>query len=57
MIIGVFKSTRMKWPEHVSSMGKKRNTYRILVKKMKERNHLEKLDVDERIIKKEMLKK
>jgi hypothetical protein len=33
MIIGVFKSTRTEWPRDVARMGKKRNTYTILVEK------------------------
>jgi hypothetical protein len=33
MINGVFKSTRTEWPRHVARMGKKINTYTILVGK------------------------
>jgi hypothetical protein len=35
----MIKSKRMEWDGHVAPMGKKRNGYRILVGKPKERDH------------------
>jgi hypothetical protein len=44
-IIRMIKSRRMRWAGHVARMGEKRNAYRILVRKPKERDHLEDQDV------------
>jgi hypothetical protein len=33
------KSRRMRWAKHVARMGEKRNAYRILMRKPKERDH------------------
>jgi hypothetical protein len=38
-IITIIKPRRMRWAGHVACMGAKRNAYRILVGKQKERNH------------------
>jgi hypothetical protein len=38
-IIGTIKSRRMRWTGHVARKGEKRNAYRILVGKPKERDH------------------
>jgi hypothetical protein len=42
----MIKSRRMRGARHVGQMGIKRNAYRILVGKAKERDHYEDLDVD-----------
>jgi hypothetical protein len=49
-IIRVIKSRRMKWLGHVARMGQKRNAYNILVGNLKERDHLEDIGVDGRVI-------
>jgi len=54
--IRVIKSRTMRWVVHVASMGKKRGTYRVQWKNLNERDHLEDLDVDGRIILKCILK-
>jgi hypothetical protein len=57
-IFRVSKSRRMRWVGHVARMGKKRSTYRCLVKKPEgERDHLGETDVDETIILKWIFKK
>jgi len=38
------------WVRHVARMGERRGVYRVLVVKPKEKNHLEDLSVDGRII-------
>jgi hypothetical protein len=38
-IIRIIKSRRMMWAGHVAGMGKKRNVYRLLVGKPRERDH------------------
>jgi hypothetical protein len=40
----------MRWARHVALRGKKKNAYRALVGNLKEREHLEDLRVDGRII-------
>jgi hypothetical protein len=42
----MIKSRRMRWAGHVARMGEKRNAYRLLVGKQKERDHWEDQDVD-----------
>jgi hypothetical protein len=49
-IIRIIKSRRMRWARHVARMGEKRNAFRILVGKPKERDHQKNLDVGGRII-------
>jgi hypothetical protein len=39
-IIRIIKSTRMRWAGHVARMGEKRNAYRLLVVKSKEKRPL-----------------
>jgi hypothetical protein len=41
----------MRWARHVAFIGQKRNASNILVENPKERDHLEDLDVDGRILK------
>jgi hypothetical protein len=36
----------MRWAGHVERIGEKRKEYRILVRKLKERDHLEEICVD-----------
>jgi hypothetical protein len=48
--ITAIKSRRMSWAEHVACMGEARNAYNILVGNLKDRGHLEDLNVDRRII-------
>jgi hypothetical protein len=38
-IIRMIKSKRMRWAGHVTRMGEKRNSYRILVASQKERDY------------------
>jgi hypothetical protein len=38
-IIRVIKSRRMRWARHATRMGEVRNAYRILVEKLRERDH------------------
>ena len=47
-------SRRITGERHVALNGVKGNTYRLLVRKPKERDHLEDLEVDGRIILKDM---
>jgi hypothetical protein len=42
---------------HVAHVDEKRNAYRVLVGKLKERDHLESLRIDGRLILNEILKK
>jgi hypothetical protein len=42
-IIGIIKSRRMKWTEHVARMGEKRNVYRLLVGKPEGKRPLRRL--------------
>jgi hypothetical protein len=54
--IRVTISRKMRWAVYVGRMGKKKCTYRVWWKNLKERDHLEDLDVDGRIILKCILK-
>jgi hypothetical protein len=40
-IIRVIKSSRMRWTGHVERMADRTNAYRILVRRLRERDHLE----------------
>jgi hypothetical protein len=46
----VFKSKRMRWAKHVARMGRRRDTYTVLVVETEKRDHLEDLDINGRII-------
>ena len=46
ILFGGSKSRRMKLVGHVAHMGARRGAYSVLVRKMKERDHLEHPDVD-----------
>jgi hypothetical protein len=50
-------SRRMKGEGHVALNGAKVNTYSLLVRKPKERDHLEDLEVDGKTILKDILKR
>jgi len=56
-IMWVIKSRRMRWAGHVARIGDRRGAYRVLVGKMRERDHLEDLAVDGRIISELIFKK
>jgi hypothetical protein len=56
-ILRVIKKARMGWVMHVARTGDRRGAYIILMGKPEERNHLEDLCVDGRIILKRILKK
>jgi hypothetical protein len=49
-IVWLIKSRRMKWAGHVARMGKRRGVYRVLVGNPKEKNYLEDIGVDMKII-------
>jgi hypothetical protein len=49
-IIWVIKLRRMRWAGHVACMGDRRGAYRVLVGDLRERDHLEDLGIDGRII-------
>jgi hypothetical protein len=49
-MIRVIKLGMMRWAEPVERMGETRNAYNILVGNLKERDHLEELGVDGKII-------
>jgi hypothetical protein len=49
-IIRVIKSRRMRWAGHVDRLGAMRNEYKILVENLKERDCLENLGVNYKII-------
>jgi len=51
-IVWVIKSRRMRWAGHVTRMGEGRGVYRVLVRKLKERDHLGEPGVDGRIFRK-----
>jgi hypothetical protein len=46
----MIKSRRMRWTGNVASMGERRGVYRVLVGKLRERDHLGDKGVDGRII-------
>jgi len=46
----VIKSRRMRWAGHVARMWQGKGVYRVLVGKSEERNHLQDLGLDGRII-------
>jgi hypothetical protein len=47
----MIKSGRMRWTEHIASLGEIRNTYKILVGSLKERDHSEDLEIDGIVLK------
>jgi hypothetical protein len=49
-IVQVINLRRMKWAGHVAWMGEARGGYRILVGKLRERDHLGEPGIDRRII-------
>jgi hypothetical protein len=55
-IIRMVKSRRMRWVGHVAQMGDRSGAYRVLVGDLRDRDHLEDLGIDGRIISKWMLK-
>lgn len=42
----VIKSKRIRWARHVANMGKMRNSFKILIGNLKERDNLEDVKVD-----------
>jgi hypothetical protein len=46
----MIRSRMMMWADHVACMGEKRNAYGVLVRNRKEKNLLEELGADGRII-------
>jgi hypothetical protein len=44
------KSRRMSWVRHVAHAGERRDVYRVLVRKLKGRDHLNDLSIDGRIL-------
>jgi hypothetical protein len=55
-IIRMVKSRRMRWMGHVAQIGDRSVAYRVLVGDLRDRDHLEDLDIDGRIILKWILK-
>jgi hypothetical protein len=53
----VIKYRKMRWVGYVARMGDKRGTYRILLGHLRERDHLEDLVLDRRMILKCIFKK
>ena len=49
-IVRVIKSRRMRWAGHEARKGERRDVYKVLVGKLRERDHLECRFVDGRII-------
>jgi len=49
-IVRVIELRRMRWAGHVARMGERRGVYRVLVGKLRERDHWEDPGIDERII-------
>jgi len=50
-------SRRMRWVGHVARVGESRGAYRVLVRNLMERDHLEDSGVDGRVILKRIFKK
>jgi hypothetical protein len=48
-IIRQIKSRRMRWVGHAAHMGEERKVYRVLVRRPKERDHLEDRGIDGRM--------
>jgi hypothetical protein len=55
-IIRMIKSRRMRWERHVAQMGDMSGTYRVLEGDLRDRDHLEDLGIEGRIILKWILK-
>jgi len=49
-IIQVIKSRRMRWVGHLAHMGERKGVYRVLVRNLRKRDHLEDPGIDRRII-------
>jgi hypothetical protein len=49
-IIGVLKTRRMRWEEHVACMGERQGVYMILISRLEGKTHLESLGVGGKII-------
>ena len=49
-IVRVIKSRRMRWTGYIARMSERRGVYRVLVRNLRERDHLEDQGVDGRII-------
>jgi hypothetical protein len=56
-VIRVIKSKRIRWAGHVARMGERRGAYRVWWGNLRERDHLEGLGVDGRVMLKWPLKK
>jgi hypothetical protein len=44
-IVWMIKTRRMRWTGHVAYMGERRGVYSVLVRNLKERDHLENPDI------------
>ena len=49
-IVRVIKSRRMRWTGYIARMSERRGVYRVLVRNLRERDHLEDQGVDVRIL-------
>jgi hypothetical protein len=56
-IIWVIKSRRMRWAGHVVCTGDRNSAYRVLLEKLRERDHLEDLGIDRSTILRWMFRK